>query len=62
MIIHASVPADDTARVARVISELWRCEHFRFLFPQHYLVVAGDDRGTQIEVGRAEQSKGGQAR
>ena len=51
MIIHASVPADDTARVARVIAELWRCEHFPFLFPGHFLVVAGDDRGTQIEVG-----------
>jgi hypothetical protein len=51
MIIHASVPADDPARVARVISELWRCEYFPFLFPQHFLVVAGDERGTQIEVG-----------
>lgn len=51
MIIHASVPADDTERVARVIGELWRCEYFPFLFPGHYLVAAGDDRGTQIEVG-----------
>jgi hypothetical protein len=51
MIIHASVPADDTARVASVLGELWRCEHFPFLFPGHYLVVAGDERGTQIEVG-----------
>jgi hypothetical protein len=51
MIIHASVPADDTARVARVLGELWRCEYFPFLFPGHFLVVAGDERGTQIEVG-----------
>jgi hypothetical protein len=51
MIIHASVPADDTERVARVISELWRCSYFPFLFPGHYLVVVGDERGTQIEVG-----------
>ena len=51
MIIHASVPADDTARVARVLAELWRCEYFPFLFPGHFLVAAGDDRGTQIEVG-----------
>ena len=51
MIIHASVPADDTARVARVIGELWRCKYFPFLFPGHFLVVAGDERGTQIEVG-----------
>jgi hypothetical protein len=51
MIIHASVPADDTAQVARVISELWRCEYFPFLFPEHFVVVVGDERGTQIEVG-----------
>jgi hypothetical protein len=51
MIIHASVPADDTAQVARVIAELWRCEYFPFIFPQHFIVIAGDDRGTQIEVG-----------
>jgi hypothetical protein len=51
MIIHASVPADDPERVARVIAELWRCEYFPFLLPQHFLVMPGDERGTQIEVG-----------
>ena len=51
MIIHASVPADDTARVASVLAELWRGEYLPFLFPEHFLVVAGDERGTQIEVG-----------
>src|SRR5262249_41085712 len=62
MIIHASVPADDTAHVARVIGELWRCEYFPFLFPQHYLVLAGDERGTQIEVGpRGKQIVPGEA-
>jgi hypothetical protein len=50
MIIHASVPADDPERVARVISEIWRGAYFPFLFPRTYLVMAGDDRGTQIEV------------
>jgi hypothetical protein len=51
MIIHASVPADDPERVARVIAELWRCEYFPFLLPEHFLVMPGDERGTQIEVG-----------
>ncbi len=31
MIIHASIPADDPERVARVIAELWRGESFPFL-------------------------------
>jgi hypothetical protein len=51
MIIHASVPADNTERVARVIAELWRCEYFPFLIPQHFVVLAGDERGSLIEVG-----------
>ncbi len=50
MIIHASIPADDPERVARVIAEVWRGEHFPFLFPQTFIVMAGDDRGNMIEV------------
>ena len=50
MIIHASIPADDPERVARVIAEVWRGEYFPFLFPQTFLVMAGDDRGTTIDV------------
>jgi hypothetical protein len=49
MIIHASIPADDPARVARVIAELWRGESFPF-FAGTFIAVAGDDRGSQIEV------------
>ncbi len=49
MIIHASIPADDPERVARVIAELWRGESFPF-FAGTFMAMAGDDRGTQIEV------------
>lgn len=50
MIFHASIPADDPERVARVIAELWRSEHFPFVYPESYIVIAGDDRGTEVEV------------
>jgi hypothetical protein len=51
VLFHASIPADDTKRVAAVIAELWRG---RFLaFPPYagaYVAVAGDERGTVIDV------------
>ena len=50
MIIHASIPADNPERVGRVIAEVWRGDCLPFLFPQTFLVMAGDDRGTTIEV------------
>ncbi len=50
MIFHASIPADDPERVARVMAELWRAEYFPFVYPQSYIVIAGDGRGTEIEV------------
>lgn len=50
MLIRASIPADDPERVARVIAEVWRGEYFPFLFPQTFLVMAGDDRGSTIDV------------
>ena len=50
MIFHASIPADDPQRVARVIAELWRGEFFPFVYPHSFIVLAGDDRGTEIEV------------
>jgi len=50
MIIHTSIPADDPERVARVIAEIWRGEYFPFLFPRTFLVMAGDDRGSTIDV------------
>ena len=50
MIIHASIPADDPERVARVIAELWRGESFPFLAGT-FIAMAGDGvRGSQIEV------------
>ncbi len=51
MIIHASIPADDPERVARVIAELWRGESFPF-FAGTFIAMAGDDRGSQIEVAK----------
>ena len=52
MIIHASIPADDPERVARVIAELWRgsCTPFPPV-PGVFVARADDDRGTQVEVG-----------
>jgi hypothetical protein len=52
MIIHASIPADDPERVARVIAELWGGLVMPFPpVPGVFIAMAGDDRGTQIEVG-----------
>lgn len=53
MIFHASIPADNPQRVAEVIAELWggKAEAFRFPpWPGAYVAIAGDDRGTTIEV------------
>lgn len=51
MIFHASVPADDPERVARVMAEIWRGEAFPFPpWPGGFVAVAGDDRGTTLEV------------
>ena len=51
MIHHISIPAKDPRRVAGVIAELWQGEAMPFPpFPGAYIVVAGDDHGTAIEV------------
>jgi hypothetical protein len=50
MIFHASIPADDPERVARVLGELWQREYFPFVLEGTYVVFANDDRGTQLEV------------
>ena len=51
MLFHASLPADDTARVARVIAELWKGEVLPFPpFPDAYIVLAGDERRTVLDV------------
>jgi hypothetical protein len=51
MLYHASIPANDTRRVAAVIAELWQgyCAPFP-AFPGSYIAMAGDERGTEIEV------------
>ena len=52
MIVHASVPAYDPERVARVIAELWQGFSMPFpVIPGVFVAMAGDDRGTQVEVG-----------
>ena len=50
MIYHASVPADDPERVARVIAELWGGTYHPFIAPGTFLVLANDDRGTELEI------------
>jgi len=52
MIFHASIPADEPERVARVLASLWKTDYFPFVFPDSYIVIADDDRGTEIEVCR----------
>ena len=51
MIFHVSIPADDPPTVARVVGALWRREAVPFSsFPGSFVVMAGDDRGTQFEI------------
>ena len=51
MLFHASIPADEPERVARVLAELWRGEVLAFPpFPQAFVVLAGDDRRTVLDV------------
>lgn len=51
MIYHASIPADDPERVARVIAELWRGTYHPFIAPGTFVVLANDARGTEFEIG-----------
>lgn len=51
MIFHASIPADDPKHVAHVLAELWDGFAAPFSpFPDAWMAVAGDDRGSIIEV------------
>jgi hypothetical protein len=55
MLIHASIPAADPARTAAAIARMWNGESLPFPpVPGAFIVFAGDDRGTQIEVYPAE--------
>jgi hypothetical protein len=51
MLFHASIPARVPQNVARVIAELWGGFHAPFpSFPDSWMAIAGDDRGTIIET------------
>ncbi|KFG90428.1 hypothetical protein BV98_001632 [Sphingobium herbicidovorans NBRC 16415] len=52
MLFHLSIAAHDPRRVAEVIAEMWRGEAFYFppVTPGSWIAVAGDDRGTAVEV------------
>src|SRR3569833_3633959 len=52
MLFHMSIAADDPQRVASIIAELWRGEARRFppVAEGSWIALAGDERGTAIEV------------
>jgi hypothetical protein len=52
MLFHLSIDAKDPSRVASVIAELWGGEALPFpaVYPGSWVALAGDDRGTMIEV------------
>jgi hypothetical protein len=51
MLFHASIPADDPERAARVIGELWGGDVMPFPpFPEAYITMANDQRRTALEV------------
>jgi hypothetical protein len=51
VLFHTSIPADDPQHVAAVIAELWRGRCLAFPpYPGSYVAVAGDARGTVIDV------------
>jgi len=52
MLFHMSIAARDPRHVASFFAELWGGEAFRFppVSDNGWIAVAGDDRGTAIEV------------
>lgn len=50
VIFHASIPADNPERVARVFAELWQAEVFPFVFPGSLVVIPGNAHGTMVEI------------
>ena len=51
MLFHASIPADQPERVARIIAELWRGQVLPFPpFSGAFMAWSGDDRRTVIDV------------
>lgn len=52
MIYHASIPADDPERVARVLAKIWQADYFPFVWPGSFVVIPGDEHGSTIEIMR----------
>jgi hypothetical protein len=51
MIFHASIPADNPPHVARVLARLWGGKAYAFPpFPESFIVIAGDARGSELEI------------
>jgi hypothetical protein len=52
MLFHMSIAADDPQRVAGIIAELWKGQARRFppVSDNGWIALAGDARGTAIEV------------
>lgn len=51
MIVHASIPADEPERVARVLAVLLGGEHMPFPpYPGAYIAISGAGDGAEIEV------------
>lgn len=52
MLFHLSIAAREPRRVAQVIAELWRGEAHPFppVARESWIALAGDDRGTAVEV------------
>jgi hypothetical protein len=56
MLFHASIAARDPAHVAAVVAQLWNGRALPFPpFPGSHVAIAGDDRGTALEVYPAGQ-------
>jgi hypothetical protein len=51
MLFHASIPADEPERVARIVAELWRGQILPFPpFPGAFMAWSGDARRTVVDV------------
>ena len=52
MLFHMSIAADDPERVAKALAELWkgRARAFPPIADNSWIALAGDDRGSAIEV------------
>lgn len=56
MLFHASFPSREPERAARVLAELWKGHSMPFpVFPNSFIAIKGDDRGTAVEFYPAGQ-------